>query len=268
MSPRRTRLERSLAVGPRRRVRGDVPGPGRARGGPRTTAVHRRTRRARGPRTSARHQAAWKAQRTTGRNPNVVDAVGPPYVGRASMVINGAGTVAYTKDFIGLQASCDADPRNSAEWQPNTAHALHDNVVPLSGSAGTSSWRRTPARPARSSRSGRPRSAEPSSTARSRGSTPGSSGRPGGPTRPAWSRNPRSSQVYRLGFLFQAQNAGTSGGDGARLAGDRRSDGQRQRHHVEGHRLLSRRVHRLQPDADRVAAPPAAPRRRSRPRAT
>ena len=80
----------------------------------------------------ASRQAAWKAQRTTGKNPNVIDAVGPPYVGRASMVINAAGTVAYTKVFLGLQASCDADLRNTAEWQPNQVHALHDNVVPLS----------------------------------------------------------------------------------------------------------------------------------------
>ena len=86
---------------------------------------------------AAARQAAWKSQRITGTNPNVVDAVGPPYVGRASMVINGAGTVSYTKVFLGLQASCDSDLRNSAEWQPNTVHALHDNVVMLDSFGGT-----------------------------------------------------------------------------------------------------------------------------------
>lgn len=79
----------------------------------------------------SRH-AAWKSQHATGvLNPKVIDATGPPYVGRASMVINSAGTVAYTKVFLGLQASCDSDLRNSAEWQPNQAHALHETVVPL-----------------------------------------------------------------------------------------------------------------------------------------
>src|SRR6478609_4941084 len=31
----------------------------------------------------------------------------PPYVGRASMVINAAGTVLCTKNFLGVNATCD-----------------------------------------------------------------------------------------------------------------------------------------------------------------
>jgi hypothetical protein len=156
-------------------------------------------------------QAAWKAQRTTGTNPNVVDAVGPPYVGRASMVINAAGTVSYTKEFIGLQASCDSDPRNSAEWQPNTAHALHDNVVPLSVFGGNKFMATT---------AGTTGAVEPVWPA-AFGATvvdgtitwvnAGDQWVAGRAYQAGMVAAPAIVSVYRLGFLFLAQNAGTSG---------------------------------------------------------
>lgn len=159
----------------------------------------------------ARHQAAWKSQRTTGRNPNVIDAVGPPYVGRASMVINAAGTVAYTKEFIGLQASCDADLRNTAEWQPNTAHALHDDVVPLSTFGGNKFM---------ATNAGTTGAVEPVWPAAFGGTVVDgtitwvnqgqawTAGRAYQAGMVAESNNPGP---YTMGLLFQAQNAGTSG---------------------------------------------------------
>jgi len=158
-----------------------------------------------------RHLAAWKAQRTTGKNPNVIDAVGPPYVGRASLVINAAGTVAYTKEFIGLQASCDADPRNSAEWQPNVAHALHDNVVPLSTFGGTKFM---------ATNAGTTGAVEPAWPAAFGGTVvdgtitwvnAGQIWAPGRAYDAGMIAESGIVNVYRIGFLFQAQNSGTSG---------------------------------------------------------
>ncbi len=73
----------------------------------------------------------WKSLRKSMKTGNSINAVGTPDVGRASMVINIAGTVVYTKNFVGAEATCDADLRNTAEWQPTQAYALHDNVVPI-----------------------------------------------------------------------------------------------------------------------------------------
>jgi hypothetical protein len=160
---------------------------------------------------SGRHHAAWKAQRTTGKNPNVIDAVGPPYAGRASLVINAAGTVVYTKEFIGLEASCDADPRNSAEWQPNTVHALHDNVVPLSTFGGNKFMATT---------AGTTGAVEPAWPAAFGGTVVdgtitwvnvGDTWAPGRAYQAGMVAAPATPSVYRIGFLFQAQNAGTSG---------------------------------------------------------
>lgn len=156
-------------------------------------------------------QAAWKAQRTTGKNPNVIDAVGPPYVGRASMVINAAGTVSYTKVFLGLQASCDSDLRNSAEWQPNTAHALHDNVVKLDTFAGDKFM---------ATNAGTTGAVEPAWPAAFGGTVvdgtitwvnAGQTWTPARAYQAGMVAETNTPNVYRFGLLFQAQNGGTSG---------------------------------------------------------
>jgi hypothetical protein len=95
--------------------------PAHAKGGKDERAVPRQT---------------WKSLRKSARTGQSINAVGTPDVGRASMVINGAGTVAYTKNFVGTNATCDADLRDSPEWQPTTAYALHDHVFRLTGSTG------------------------------------------------------------------------------------------------------------------------------------
>ena len=82
------------------------------------------------------NRSTWKSLRKSMKTGQGITAVGTPDVGRASMVINAAGTVAYTKNFVGAEASCDADLRNTSEWQPTQAYALHDHVVPIGAFGG------------------------------------------------------------------------------------------------------------------------------------
>ena len=54
----------------------------------------------------------------------------PPYVGRASMVINAAGTVLYTKNFLGVNATCDPNVEAQNVWLAGTAFAAGAVVRP------------------------------------------------------------------------------------------------------------------------------------------
>src|SRR5262245_16512149 len=68
---------------------------------------------------------AWKKQHrsapgsTETRRTEVPGGAVASMVGRASMVINSAGTVVYTKNFIGT--NCDPNVESSLNWGPNTA---------------------------------------------------------------------------------------------------------------------------------------------------
>ena len=198
-------------------------------------------------------RAAWKPQHAAGvLNPKVIEATGPPYVGRAGMVINGAGTVAYTKNFLGLNATCDADPRTSNEWQPTQAYALHDNVAPPS--VGGAKFMATNA--------GTSGAVEPAWPLAFGGTVvdgtitwvnAGEFWVSGQAYQAGMVEQPSSVTVYRLGFLFQAQNAGTAGATEPVWPTVAGATGQRQRHHLEGHRLLSRKLHGLQPDGNHIA---------------
>ena len=91
------------------------------------------------PNPDERHSLleAWKAKKTSAAGTmrgKSVAGVGVGEVGRASMVINGAGTVLYTKNFLGAGSTCDVfeiQARNS--WQPGTAYVTGDVVRPVNG---------------------------------------------------------------------------------------------------------------------------------------
>ena len=76
------------------------------------------------------HQSSGSA---LGRSALVVG--GTPIVGRASMVINAANSVVYTKNFIGtaVGSTCDADMGAPNIWQPSSAYAAGDHVARTGG---------------------------------------------------------------------------------------------------------------------------------------
>ena len=84
---------------------------------------------------------AWKKQHTgaggTARtSAKAAAGIGvTPYVGRASMVINSAGTVLYTRNFLGPNATCDPDIEATTPWSAGTAFAAGAAVRPANPSA-------------------------------------------------------------------------------------------------------------------------------------
>jgi len=128
------------------------------------------------------------------------------------MVINGAGTVAYTKVFLGLQASCDSDLRNTAEWQPNQAYALHNNVVPLNTFGGNKFM---------ATNAGTSGAVEPAWPAAFGGTVvdgtitwvnAGQQWTAARAYQAGMVAEPASVSTYQLGFVFLATTSGTSGG--------------------------------------------------------
>lgn len=78
---------------------------------------------------------AWKNQNPQtrsgiGASAPAVAGGGQPYVGRASMVINAAGTVVYTRNFLGANATCDPNERSDNQWTASTAFAVGAVVRP------------------------------------------------------------------------------------------------------------------------------------------
>ena len=77
---------------------------------------------------------AWKKQNGgaggTARTRAKAAAGVTPYVGRASMGINAAGTVVYTRNFLGANATCDPNERSGNTWLANTAFAAGAVVGP------------------------------------------------------------------------------------------------------------------------------------------
>ena len=53
---------------------------------------------------------------------------GTPAVGRASMVINSAGTIVYTRNFVGAANDCDVDLDEPILWQKSTDYVAGDHV--------------------------------------------------------------------------------------------------------------------------------------------
>ncbi len=90
---------------------------------------------------------AWKKQHqqapgaTAGMSAEAVAGGSIPYVGRASMVINDAGTVLYTKNFLGSNATCDPDIESQTSWVPGTAFAAGTAVRPTAGSTQPNGFR-------------------------------------------------------------------------------------------------------------------------------
>ncbi|HEX4439517.1 MAG TPA: putative Ig domain-containing protein [Thermoanaerobaculia bacterium] len=82
---------------------------------------------------------AWKKQHSAqggsvnARRASVIDGTVQSYVGRASMVINSAGTVLYTKNFLGNNATCDPNVEAGTTWTASTAFAAGVVVRPASG---------------------------------------------------------------------------------------------------------------------------------------
>jgi len=78
---------------------------------------------------------AWKKQHRSAPGSTAAKRTEAPggatMVGRASMVINSAGTVVYTKNFIG--ANCDPHIESQNIWQPNAAFAAGAVVRPSGG---------------------------------------------------------------------------------------------------------------------------------------
>src|SRR5438045_2266800 len=73
---------------------------------------------------------AWKAQHKVNAEstPRTNVTGGTPIVGRASMTINDAKTIVYTKNFIGTENNCDADPGYAREWEKSTAYLSGDHI--------------------------------------------------------------------------------------------------------------------------------------------
>ena len=83
---------------------------------------------------------AWKKQHrpapgavSAPHAPAIDGLAPPPYVGRASMVINSAGTVLYTKNFLGPNATCDPNVEAQNIWSAGTAFAAGSVVRPTPG---------------------------------------------------------------------------------------------------------------------------------------
>ncbi len=89
-----------------------------------------------GPQQRRTLMEAWKqSQRARGgRAVKGAQAFGgSPSVGRPSMVINGSGSVLYTKQFAG--SACDLDPASATFWFPSTAYLVNDIARPVTGGA-------------------------------------------------------------------------------------------------------------------------------------
>ena len=86
-----------------------------------------------GPSTSARRHSLlddWKASRVTrvASTPSTQGTGGTAIVGRASMAINDSDTVAYTRQYLGLANNCDVDPNFVSGWRPSTAYLVGDHA--------------------------------------------------------------------------------------------------------------------------------------------
>src|SRR4029077_12244973 len=79
---------------------------------------------------------AWKKQHRTAAGSSVAKRTESPtgqltpYVGRASMVINTAGTIVYTRNFLGSNATCDPNIEATTIWTANAAFASGAVVRP------------------------------------------------------------------------------------------------------------------------------------------
>nr|MDQ6894577.1 hypothetical protein [Acidobacteriota bacterium] len=101
------------------------------RGGPRAETRKPAGKDEAGPEHRKTLLEAWKQARarTAARSPFGVAPAPAAAVARPSMVINGAGTVLYTKQIAGN--ACDPDPGSPEQWRPTTGYAANDEVRPF-----------------------------------------------------------------------------------------------------------------------------------------